>query len=363
MKIGILTFHREINYGACLQAYALLTHIKKIQNDTEIIDFVPNSEIDKRSWKRKTLHFFKTLVSFNEKKQQLKKKKFQSFYNKHLILSKEKLIGDNEARIANLQYQILISGSDQIFNLTLSDNSFTYYLPFNSITKISYGSSFGREKITDLEKWAILKYLPSFSNLSFREKNGYLIVNSLIKLKEENIVVDPVFLLSDFEWNLLIKKHIKKRKNYVFIYAMEKTKWLEKTIDLVSKKYPDYKLLLINGGNHKLNIKKKKKEIKIAGPEDFLALISEASIVVTNSFHGLAFALIFKKKIYCCAHSSKNTRLSNLLSMIGEDKKIIFENATKFEQIDGISALSKMEGYIHSSKNYLLKNLKVEKDD
>ncbi|HBF68601.1 MAG TPA: hypothetical protein DDW20_04730, partial [Firmicutes bacterium] len=129
MKIGILTFHREINYGACLQAYALLTHIKKIQNDTEIIDFVPNSEIDKRSWKRKTLHFFKTLVSFNEKKQQLKKKKFQSFYNKHLILSKEKLIGDNEARIANLQYQILISGSDQIFNLTLSDNSFTYYLP------------------------------------------------------------------------------------------------------------------------------------------------------------------------------------------------------------------------------------------
>lgn len=362
MKIGILTFHKEINYGACLQAYALLTHIKKTHNDVEIIDFTPNSDIDKRSWKRKILHLFKILLSPSERKYQQKKKKFISFWNNYFILSSKSACGDKNFQKIISDYDLIISGSDQIFNLTISDYSFSYYLPFENIRKISYASSFGRENISDIEKWAILRYLPSFSSLSFREKNGYKIVNDLINVKQENIVVDPVFLLEDYEWKKLTAKK-KKENEYILIYAMEQTHWIESTIKTVSNLYPSYKLLLIKGSNCNINIPKKCKIIKSLGPGEFLSLFSNSTIIITNSFHGLAFSFIFKKKVYCCAHSNKNDRLNNLLTIVGEEKNIISNNTSIPLPIDGSKAINKMENLILKSKEYLFDNIERFKND
>ncbi len=358
MKIGILTFHKQINYGASLQAYALLSFIKKTYENVEIVDFVPNSEIDRRTWKRKLLHLAKTILLPKEWFYNFKKRKFTAFHKKYFVLSSENVQGDkNMHNIAN-KYDCLISGSDQILNLTLSGNSFSFYLPFENITKISYASSFGRTNISDLEKWAILKYLPSFSHLSFRERSGYEIVNNLIGLKEENVVVDPVFLLSENEWKNIGKISKKKSHQYIFIYAMEKSEWLENTISEVTKQYPNHKIIVVKAFSSDLNINKKHKNISIAGPEEFLSLLLNASIIITNSFHGLAFSLIFRKTVYCCAHSTRNTRLANLLSMVKEDEKMISKESNAFIPINGSDALPNLSKTIEDSKSYLLNSLK-----
>lgn len=362
MKIGILTFHREINYGACLQAYALLTHLKKTQDSVEIIDFIPNSGIDRRSWKRKVLHFIKVLLSYRERTYQKKRKKFISFWNKRFILSDEIAHGDKDLRRIISKYDLLISGSDQLFNLSLSDNSFSFYLPFDNIKKISYASSFGRENISDLEKWAVLNYLPSFSNLSFREMSGYKIVSGLIDLKQENIVVDPVFLLKDYEWEIIASKKSEKG-DYILIYAMEQSDWLETTIKVVSEAHPNHKLLLVKGTHRRINVPKNCKLIRAADPEEFISLLSNSSLVITNSFHGLAFSFIFKKTVYCCAHSSKNTRLEYLLSLVGEERNIISSKTNLPLPNDGSKAIDKMQSIISKSKNYLFKCIERTNND
>lgn len=361
MKIGLLTFHREINYGANLQAYALQQFLLDNGFDCEIIDYIPNSQIDHRSWKRKLLHLAKTILISKARKLEKKKKLFVSFQNKYYILSHEKYFGDHDILNSKLKYEVIISGSDQILNLTLSNNSFAYYLPFEKKYKISYASSFGREVICDLEKWSILKYLSAFDHLSFREKSGFEIVKSLIKLNEENIVLDPVFLLEKEKWILMSKKQCEKK--YILIYAMEKSLWLERTIDNVLRKKPDHKIIFINGSSQNIEIKKKHTNKASIDPVDFVTLFANADTIITNSFHGLAFSIIFKKEVYCCSHSTRNIRLANLLSLVKNSEKIINEHTEDFEPIEGGRANLEIQKYINASQEYLIKSIRDYKDD
>ncbi len=358
IKIGIITFHKEINYGANLQAYALLTFLNETYDfcEAEIIDYIPNSAIDTRSWKRKLLHLAKVLLITSAKNEAIKKKRFQSFQNKFYKLSSFSFRGDGEIRDFILPYDIVISGSDQVLNITLSEQSFAYYLPFKNVSKISYGSSFGRERISDLEKWAILKYLPDFDNLSFREESGFNIVNSIIPLSKKNIVVDPVFLLNEDKWKRLIHKN-RMRAPYVLIYALEQSDWFESAIKFVSIKYPLYKIVYISGADCKISIPRRYIDCSACGPTDFLSLLSGASLVVTNSFHGLCFSFIFRKNVYCCSHSTKNTRLLNLVKMADQEGKMIVKNTNFYQEINGSDAITAMSEHIEFSKEYLKNSL------
>lgn len=364
MKIGFLTFHKEINYGANLQAYAFLKYLLENSFDAEIIDLTSNKNIDRRSWKRKLLHFIKIILIPTSFKTVLKKKKFFKFQRNYYHLSSKMFLGDVSILSSNVNYDydVIISGSDQLFNLPLSEFTFSYYLPFNHVYKFSYASSFGRKQITDIEKWAILNYLPSFNNLSFREVTGYESVNSLVQLKERNIVVDPVFLLEKEKW-LSLCKHSSK-KDYILVYFMEDSDWLKATIDYVCKIFPTYSLLVIPGTSEGIKIKNHHKTINTAGPIEFLSLFSNAKIIITNSFHGLSFSFIFNKMVYCCAHSSKNARLENLLQLVGEENKIISKpDYSKIEYINGEEAMTKMEKNINKSKEYIERCLKEAKND
>ena len=362
MKIGILTFHREINSGANLQAFALTNYLNNCGYHAELIDFVPNSGIDRRSLKRKILHLLKLFIVRSARAERAKIVKFRRFQEDYYKKSKTIFYGDRELLNAKLNYDVLISGSDQILNLTLSDLSFSYYLPFDDAIKISYASSFGRDNISDIEKWAIMKYLPSFKSLSFREKSGYSITSSLINVKEKNIVVDPVFLLTKDEWIALVKEK-KMRKKYILVYAMEQSEWIEKTVDQVSSQFANYEVKIIYGTNCKLNTNIHLKSIKNVGPIEFLRFFYEAGIVITNSFHGLAFSMIFGKKTYCCSHSTKNARIYNLLQMAGEERKIIDSKNHKIDYVDGDFAYKAINHLILMSKKYINDSLSGGKND
>lgn len=353
--IGILTFHRVLNVGANLQAYALQHFIQNEISSCEIIDFYPNNYLKKKSWKRRVFSFAKKYFWPASWKANARERLFKKFQEQYYVLSHNKYYGDGDYIDLN-KYSVIISGSDQILSTSISGNTITYYLPFDGIKKISYASSFGKSELLDLEKWAVMSFLPSFRSISFRETSGYELASKLIALKERNIVVDPVFLLKKSDW-VSLTKPIKRR--YILVYAVEKTEWLLKAIEEAKKEF-ELPVLILSAC--KMINKRYGKTITAFDPKIFLSHIKNADVVITNSYHGFAFSLIFGKKVVVCAHQTRNARILSLISLINEQDKLITDKSFSYKSIDGQVAYSNLSTIIDFSKKYLKRNIGDDND-
>ncbi len=359
-KIGMITFHRANNLGAALQAYALYTYLNENICKTEIIDYYPNNAIPARNTLlRRMMRVGKKIVGGKEQKDRFQRfAKFDAFINE-CRMSKETYYGDQAIEANPPRYDLLISGSDQILNTTLTGNSKAYYLSFTqSIPKISYASSFGRKDISETEDDYIKKYLSSFQAVSVREESGKEIIDRRLDCSAE-LVVDPVFLLPREKWDSLATQVSEER--YIFVYAMESTPWLIKTIERV-REYYRIPVKIVLGGDFQLPIQGEVD--KCCGPREFLSYIKNAECVVTNSFHGTAFSVIFEKRFVCVAHSSKNTRLENILRIIKKENKQVKnlqDSVNKDFVIDNIDS-SFLVKLIHASMMYILNTVKKSGD-
>lgn len=363
MKIGLLTFHRANNLGACLQAAALNKYLNSQISESEIIDLIPNSSCPKKEeiflkYMRKFIHFILKKRNSTQKKRQIR---FDDFRNEMMIISKTTYYGDNEMHKCSGLYDVLISGSDQILNTTLSGKTKAYYLDFDdNAKKISYASSFGRKDITSDEIELIKKELSKFNFLSVREQSGIDIIYNELDIKP-TLVVDPVFLLGADEWKIRCNNNMKLPEKYIFVYSMEISEYLE---NIVKQLKHDFKLpiIVVRGGGKAGRIEGT--EDSICGPKEFLRYIKDAELVVTNSFHGTAFSIIFEKNFLCIAHSTRNARLESILSLTKNDKKLIgignmHTNCLDYV-INGNEAYKLLEDIIDSSKKYLKLSLKGE---
>lgn len=339
----MMTFHRVPNIGANLQAYALNKYINENIGYCEIIDFYPNT-CPPAPYKGVVGILRRIKASLPLKENRLRKKR-QSFQDNHYILSATKYYGDTALKQSPPQYDVIISGSDQILNLTLGAGSESYYLTFTeNAKKISYASSFGRETVTERELRFIDNELVKFQALSVREASAAEIIQKRIGITPTQ-VLDPVFLLSASEWQALEKKR-KHSKPYIFVYVMEDTEVLAKTVAALKEKL-NCAVITVYGCS---------KNGKKSTPEEFISYIRNAEAVVTNSFHGVAFSLLFEKNLFCVAHSTRNTRLESLLNLIGEQDKLIYaEKDIDISKniIIGTSCAEKLEPYKKNSKKYL----------
>jgi polysaccharide pyruvyl transferase WcaK-like protein len=357
MTVGILTFHNENNIGAVLQSLALQKYIDKNICNCEIIDFIPNNSISKTGGIHKFLHLCKwvlTLMIDTHTKDRYKK--FALFRHQYYKLSVERYYGDNDIIGKKLTYDFLISGSDQILNLTLSGNSKSYYLAFcNDKAKISYASSFGREHISNEEHEVIKAELPKFVALSAREQSAIQIIKNDTG-REATLVLDPTFLLDLSDWEQM-EGTVSTPEHYIFVYAMEYSTLLEKTISGVKQQYR-FPVLCVPGNKSSERLPVDKM-IKNCGPTDFLGYIHNADIIITNSFHGTAFSLIYRKKFYCVSHSTRNTRLENIMDLVeNRDNLITDDNIGNKTQIAGDDSYQSLIEMINRSKNYLCDNIK-----
>ena len=174
-NIGIITFHKANNLGAVLQASALCKFINKHIASCEIIDFVPNNSIGSNIMQK--LPLIRTiknhLLTLKNALLRNRASKFDKYRKNEMFLSKQTYYGDADMQNVTGMYSVLISGSDQILNSTLSGTSKSYYLHFDDkAKKISYASSFGRKDITDKEKSLIKSELSKFDALSVRETSA-----------------------------------------------------------------------------------------------------------------------------------------------------------------------------------------------
>ncbi len=369
MKVGILTFHNAHNYGAVLQAYALKRTIEILGNDVDIINY-RNSAIEKEydtdikkvlGIKKKyfrnpgfLLYKIKEYKQRNYRKEAYleKHRKFTAFINRYLLDGNDKVFALDDLK--NTNYDAFIVGSDQVWNVWLTDGlDPVYLLDFKtSAKKISYSASRGNVDMPNNEKKYFTKCIKEFDNVSVREE---ILKNELIDMGIKNAIVtsDPTLLIEKNEYEDMLKDIDEKK--YLLAYFVYEN---DEMMKIAKKIADDNQLKLID--IHYFLQKKYKLNNQLAniGPEEFLGYIKNAEIVITNSFHGTIFSIIFEKQFY--NFHDEDMRIDGLINRLKIKSRNLKNNNIEAMQVIEYSKVKKeMETLREESIKYLVGALDI----
>lgn len=344
MRIGLLTYHHSANYGAVMQSYATCRALKELGHEVEFLNF---QQDEKRS--NSSIIFYFKIKAFD--------RFMTAFYPTETKILQS--MDDLNAIASN--YDCLVVGSDQVWNPEISKNKcLAYFLDFggSDIRRISYASSFG------ISKWpeqyqnllpSISASLHKFHGLSVREETGKYLLENLFNLSSQ-VVLDPTLLHTDYNE---ITGNIVNNDD-VICYLLNRTKLqLEKTIKLSKSLGKTPKM--ISTIRPTLGFR----YVYPPSIEAWIKYIAGAKFVITDSFHGLAFSLIYNKQfIVISPNNGKNSRLKDLLKSVGLENRYFDENDTiiyselQNKKIDYDVVNSKLDTLKDVSWNYLRNALK-----
>lgn len=319
MKIATLTFFRWNNYGAILQAYALQVVLKSLGHSSEIIDYdeVPHrKESLFGSWKnvKDLIYNLFTVLryrSFLERKQRV-----EEFRKKNMHVSVDKYFTSSELEKDQFKYDAFICGSDQVWcPRSNADRNRLYYLGFikqDQVVKISYAPSFGISSVPQRYHREIESWIKDIPNLSVREETGRKIVKQIAG-RQATVVLDPTLLLERTHWDTIAKPPNFKTP-YILVYSTSQRGLFPKLVTHI-KKTTHLPVVVISLYSQNL-IPKADHVIYNAGPREFLGLFAQAACVCTNSFHGTAFSIIYRKPFWSVPHNATNSRMADLLSRV-----------------------------------------------
>lgn len=369
-QVGVITVHKNVNYGANLQAFASCKYLNKQGFDCKVIDYtLPTHEKSahlfswlKQSWDgEKNKSFARKIklatalaLSMSWKNKRLKS--FAEFRKKHIKMTK---LCTAMQDIVNLDLDTVVCGSDQIWNPTITDGVNPIF--FSAIdgvqTKISYAASVGKDKFAPDDESQVKNLVLALDYCSVREEKTAQYLSQLTGRFIET-VCDPVFLLDKADYEGIAAKRLFK-KDYVFLYSVVHND----ALTAIAKDYADkHNLPLIEictentrGAKHQ--------QINTFGPSEFLSCFQYAKTVFTNSFHGTAFSLIFQNDFYIVDNKAGGSRITNLLKKVGLSERLITEKVERdFSAIDYEACERLLNEYVHSSKLFLDKALHAEKE-
>ena len=331
MKIGIITMHKVLNYGSALQAYALQQKLLSLGYENELIDY----QYPRPVAKKKTIKsFFSSVVIFIRNAiigfpLEKKKRKFDLFYNQNFKLSKEYYTYES-LQSNPPQYDVYITGSDQVWNPRFAGNDSNFFLSFapDDKPKLSYAASFATSVIEDDKKGFYSKYLSRYDSISVRENTGVKLVKELTG-KDAVLCCDPTILLTSEEWDkLAIQSQLEIKYKYILVYVLNYMigdiyPEIQRTIDYVQKTL-GYKVIYLVGRKEDA-FRKNSFLYKKGGPAEFIYLFKHAEFVITTSFHGVAFSLIYDKPLLGVVNMDKvdDTRIQSLLSVSGAENSVM----------------------------------------
>ena len=377
MKIGIITFHSSLNCGSMLQAYALQTVLEKRYGaDVEIINFSNSgsrnmySIIDKRPKKSairnniKSISNLGTIIPY--------RKDYLSFKEKYLHVSAGDYKTAEQLTGIEKNYDILIAGGDQVWNVKCPDADKAYFLGFaNNVKKVAYSPSLGAndisENVSNPDEYR--RYLLDFDYLSVREPNGKKWLEKLTG-RDVEIVADPTLLLTKNEWCSGFELP-ETDEHYIFNYAFwhnreETNKAIQKMSEQMNM--PVYVLDGKSWAYYKLD-KYGIKKYKMTGPLAFLSLMKNADLVLTQSFHGTIFSVLFEKQFWSykrpIENEAKDDRAVAILNQLGlsERYQVIDDlpNMNYLEKIDYNNGYTRkaIEELRHNAFKYLDKALNI----
>lgn len=341
MKIGTVTYHRANNYGAVLQAYGLYKYLQKKGVDVEVIDYWPEhhkkvysawnwdqSEFTSYSLSQKILYSVKRIIVFF--KTLVRNKNFDSFRGNYLKISKG----------TKNYYDGVFYGSDTIWNRWNLNNLHTGFDDvmwgndvIKSTYKFSYAPSMGNVIDTKETKEYCNTMLPNFSMISVRESN---LQEKLTEWGTSGVqkVIDPTMLLKKEEWED-ITPSLDLSNDYILCYNLEHSVIIDNIAKKMSLKH-NLKVVYLTSTITKSFSKYVK---DTAGPSEFLSLFKNAKYIVTSSFHGVVFSIIFEKS-FCFNSNTETERITSLLDSAGlsdrfikDDSIHIFEKRIEFDDV------------------------------
>ncbi|PIA77541.1 hypothetical protein BFR04_08870 [Gaetbulibacter sp. 4G1] len=321
MKIKTITCHEVYNHGASLQEHALLKYLEDLGHTAEAINYkpeylsnhlklwrVPNEKF-KRSFILKWLYL---IVKLPNRLIDLKRKKaFDEFSIKHIKTGNNKYTSNEELKNNIPIADAFICGSDQIWNsFFLNGKDPAFYLDFvpDEKLKISFAASFAIDKIDNDLKPFVKEKIKRIDHISVRETSGVEILKNL-GIKNSTQVLDPVFLLDKNYWTKNFISPINEK--YLLIYDFDNNPLIKKISQRLAKEN-NLKIYTVNN-----NITYADKNYWLYGPTKFLSLLANAQLIISNSFHAVAFSLIFEKQFLVVNRNVKiNTRMRDLLELL-----------------------------------------------
>lgn len=332
IRVGMMTFHWAHNYGAILQAYALYQYLHKtLHVDVRLIDFMTerqkrvNRILPEIRWSvqlPKMVGLY--LLKLGHYQSFLRKKlRFEEFARECFAYTRHYGSFD-DLRLTPPELDAVITGSDQVFNFRiLPDQELSAYCleAFSSekTRKIAFAPSFGNDSIPAEVCSKMTVGLSDFQSLSARESNGAALLEEITGRCTE-VLFDPVFLHDAQHWRTVARSVELPYTDYILCYALNGRVSLG---DLAAKikLLTGLPVVLVTTRVH-TGIKAEKTFYDI-GPREFLWLIDHARYVVTDSFHGTAFANLFEKDFYSHIIVLQSAqRIIGMLKTLGQENRL-----------------------------------------
>lgn len=376
--VGIITIWQTNNYGAELQAFAL-------QKKLNLMGF-PGENIDFPFYKNPDFHTFRSNKSeysiglqnmlkellfpvfsriSSTKNPQIMMERSKNFYQFYLLTnrSERRYLSVQSLYENPPQYDIFMAGSDQIWNPRIPIAHAPFFLDFapEKSPRVSYASSFGVDHLPEQAEPYFRKWLMQFSQISVREQTGVELVRNLTG-QEAVHVLDPTLLLTAAEWNSVASAS-QQTERYLLLYDLLPS---AKIISFAKKaasilKLKIYRICRDSGTQPEAGIT----QFPAAGPQDFLTLFKNSSFVVTNSFHGMVFSILFEKEFrVLIPETMKNGgRISSLIQLLQLKQNVINESDLKDMNLKHVTDYSKVNVLLklsrQKSESYLEKVLAI----
>lgn len=359
MKIRLITFHTPKNYGAVLQAYSLMSFLKTIAPDVKVIDF--NTPHLQNAYPLKVHssglkgNIKAALDNSFLPQKKMKYRKFDDFVDNKLDLTER---FDSFERLRNTppDADVYVTGSDQVFGPNrVEEERNAFYLNFGdeSIQRIAYAASFGVKDVPEDRKQEIGSYLRRFDKIAVREKSGMRIVEQLSG-KTAVEVLDPVFLNDVAFWKHTSVAYPIGNEPYLLYYRLMSDRRSDENVRKIAAE-KGLKLVVVMDG---FLMWKADRVLRDVGPQELLYLIDHAEFVATDSFHGVAFSLIFEKQFFFCDYQENLAeRALNLMKIAGTERCAGLNGGTGREILEYADINKKLSVQIEASKMYLKNTL------
>lgn len=367
MKIKTITCHQVYNYGASLQELALVEFLKINGHDAESIAYKPSYLADVHKlfsclnprWDRNILT--KSAYIALKLPQRLKllkrQKNFNAFEKQNIFITNKSYKNNEQLKKIKDDADVFICGSDQIWNpLFPNGKDPAFYLNFaqnSKAVRMSYAASFATDDIPIGNISFVKEQISKLDFVSVRETSGQRILNGLGFDKVEQ-VLDPVFLLTQEKWQSYVADHLETKK-YILIYDFDNNSHIKNIAKKLAKRH-NYLIIGVNA-----NLKYVDKNYYLQGPAEFLSLVKNAELILTTSFHALAFGLIFKRRLGIFNRNiGINTRMRDMLELVGlSDHLLESAKNSSLAQFDiNYNAVDKeIEKHVKRSQSFLINSI------
>lgn len=325
-KIAIQTMQLHTNYGGILQAFALQYYLE--QKGADVIHLNRIYKPTSINLKLK-IFFHKWLYHKLYNTSQKAIAVFKPFIDKFIHLSPP-LHSTNEwsEYVKEHYFDAVVVGSDQVWRLDYVGGFFDEFFlnfPKRNEKKIAYAASFGKDKIENSSIAHLKGVLDDFDAISVREKSGVNLIKQHFNLFAQQLL-DPTLLLTKDEYIKIFDLKRQTSENVAFCYVFDNTPFIISIIDSVKKELGLNSKIVYGVEVTKETYKNKDKSTKIP-IENWLQNFYNADFIVTDSFHGMVFSIIFNKPFIVIANEQRGiSRFESLLSLFSLEERLFFVN-------------------------------------